>query len=450
MKILIADDEKGIRMTLADDLSDAGHQVKAVENGAEALLELEKGNYHALISDIVMPKLNGLELLEKAMALDPDLFVIMVTGNSSDQRNQKAVELGANYYIEKPFHNDQILLLIREAEEKRLLAQKAREVSGFQNLVGTSAGMKNLFELIETIADNDFDILITGENGTGKEVLARTIHRNSPRAQGPFIPVHCALFSEALIEDELFGHETGAYTGAQGSRKGRFERAQGGSVFLDDIDDVPLSTQVKLLRVLQEREIERLGGSSPQPIDVRVIAATKKDLAHQVKQQKFREDLFYRLNVIPLNIPPLRERTSDIALLATHFIEKHGKGKHYELDQRSHKMLEERPWPGNVRELENAIKRAIALSGKQSILKPEHFLYHQDSNMALPQALGEDITQTQDILPLKDLLERVERDYLLKVLKHTNGAKAQSAKLLGISRKNLWEKMRKYQIDDNA
>lgn len=445
MNILIADDERGIRLTLADDLEDAGHTVVAVERGDEALAKLEKKPYDLLISDIVMPGMEGLELLGKAKELYPALFTIMITGNSSDERNKRAIELGANYYIEKPFNNEQIVLLAREAQRSNELARKAEQQTSFQSLVGASQSMRKLFELIETVADNDFDVLITGENGTGKEQVGKLLHANSPRSEGPFVPVHCGMYAESLIEDELFGHEEGAYTGATGSREGRFERANGGTVFLDDIDDMPLATQVKLLRVLQEKEVERLGGSERIPVDVRVIAATKANLGEMVQRGEFREDLFFRLNVIPLELPALRNRSGDIALLVNHFVDKYARGKGYALDADCLADLENYHWPGNVRELENAVKRAIALSGKSQSLKSEHFLRPVGPG-AVPTPSP--LTPGDDLRPLKDVVDAAERAHIIGVLEHTNNAKTEAAEILGISRKNLWEKIKKHKIEE--
>lgn len=452
MRILIADDEKGIRLTLGDDLEDAGYDITAVEDGEKAWAELQKAverraPYDMLISDIVMPGLDGIALLERARELQPDLFVIMITGNSSDERNQRAVDLGCNYYIEKPFNNDQIVLLANEASQKTELRQRAEEQTHYQGLVGSSAPMRDLFDTIETIADNDFDVLVTGENGTGKEAIGKLIHANSPRKDGPFVPVHCGMYAETLIEDELFGHEKGAYTGADSAREGRFERAQGGTVFLDDIDDMPMPTQVKLLRVLQEREVERLGGNQTIPVDVRVIAATKLDLGQAVAEGKFREDLYYRLNVIPLRLPSLHERTGDIKLLVEHFIERYGRGRGYRLDSDSLAALEAYDWPGNVRELENAVKRAIALSGRERRLLAQHFLRPVGPGAKPAPA---PITPGDDLRELKEVVEACERAHILGVLRHTAAAKQQAADILGISRKNLWEKMKKYEIDDDA
>jgi len=452
MRILIADDEKGIRLTLGDDLEDAGYEVKTVEDGKAAWAELSAASasgkrYDMLISDIVMPGMDGIALLEKAREAQPDLFVIMITGNSSDARNKRAVELGCNYYIEKPFNNEQIVLLANEAADKLELKSRAEAQTHFQGLVGSSAPMRDLFDTIETIADNEFDVLVTGMNGTGKEAIGKLIHANSPRKDGPFIPVHCGMYAETLIEDELFGHEKGAYTGADTAREGRFERAQGGTVFLDDIDDMPMPTQVKLLRVLQEREVERLGGSATIPIDVRVIAATKLDLEQAVAKGTFREDLYYRLNVIPLRLPSLHERHGDIKLLVEHFIERYGRGRGYRLDDDCLAALEAYDWPGNVRELENAVKRAIALSGRERRLLAQHFLRAVGPGAkAAPPA----VTPGDDLRELKEVVESSEKAHILGVLRHTAGAKQQAAEILGISRKNLWEKMKKYEMDDDA
>lgn len=445
MRILIADDEPGIRLTLKDDLEEAGFECVAVGRGDEAWEAIQKRPVDMLISDIVMPGMDGLALLEHAKGLYPQLFVVMITGNSSDQRNRKAVALGANYYLEKPFNNEQVVLLAREADRATRLAKEAKALTSFQTMVGNSRAMREVFDTIETIAGSDFDVIITGQNGTGKERVAKLIHANSPRASHPFIPVHCGMYAETLIEDELFGHESGAFTGATGSREGRFERAAGGTVFLDDIDDMPMQTQVKLLRVLQEKEIERLGGSRPISVDVRVIAATKTDLGQLVAKGKFREDLYHRLNVIPIRLPNLSERTGDIPLLVDFFIQKYGMARGYRLDEDCMAALCAYHWPGNVRELENAVKRAIALSGSARVLKAELFMRPVGPGATAQAPV---LTPGDDLRPLKDVLEGVERAHILGVLKHTGGAKQEAADILGISRKNLWEKMKKFGIEE--
>ncbi|MCA8939765.1 MAG: sigma-54-dependent Fis family transcriptional regulator, partial [Planctomycetes bacterium] len=308
MRILIADDERGIRMTLEDDLVDAGFEVSAVADGEAAWAAMQKHPFDMMVTDIVMPKLDGLDLLERVKREFPETFTVMITGNSSDQRSRRALELGVNYYLEKPFSNEQVVLLAREAQAKALLAKRIREKESIESLVGASKVMQKVVDQVKTVAGSEFAVLITGPSGSGKERVANLLHANSRRAEKDFVVVHCGMYAETLIEDELFGHEAGAYTGATAAREGRFERANGGTIFLDDIDDMPHSTQVKLLRVLQEGEIERLGGHKPIKIDVRVIASTKVDLAKLVREGKFREDLFYRLAVIPIDLPALYER----------------------------------------------------------------------------------------------------------------------------------------------
>ena len=446
MRILIADDERGIRMTLEDDLVDAGHTVSAVGDGEAAWRAMQKHEFDMLVADIVMPKMDGLELLENVRRDFPNVFTITITGNSSDERNRKAVALGVNYYLEKPFSNEQVVLLAREAEEKAKLAAKVRERTNFQSLVGGSPKMQRIFEQIRTISESDFAVLVTGPSGSGKERVANLIHANSPRADAELIVVHCGMYAETLIEDELFGHEVGAYTGASAAREGRFERANGGTIFLDDIDDMPIATQVKLLRVLQEGEIERLGGSKTIPVDVRVIASTKVDLAKMVAKGTFREDLYYRLNVIPLELPPLVERIGDVPILIDHFIKMHGKARKYSVGADEMAKLEAHPWPGNVRELENAVKRAIALAGSNSELSSEHML---GSRPRVEPLLPDDLMpKADDARPLKEVMERVEHRYILEVYKVAGYSKKETAEALGISRKNLWEKMKKYGIEE--
>lgn len=444
MRILIADDEPGIRITLRDDLEDAGFQVAAVGRGDEAWDELQKHPYGMLITDIVMPGLDGLQLLEKAKAKFPGMFIVMITGNSSDARNRRAVELGVNYYIEKPFNNEQLVLLAHEAAQKAELTRRVEQQTSYQGMVGGSPAMARVFETIETIAQSEFDVLIQGQNGTGKERVARMIHDRSPRGGKPFVTAHCAMYAESLLEDELFGHEAGAYTGATGSREGRFERADTGTIFLDDIDDMPLTTQVKLLRVLQEKEVERLGGRTVIPVNVRVIAATKADLRRKVREGTFREDLFHRINVIPVELPALSERHGDIPLLVSHFIKQHGGGREYRLDDDCLAALEAYHWPGNVRELENAVKRAIALSGSSRVLCKEAFLRDAATSSMLPPG----VTPGEDLRPLKDVLDAAEYNHIAAIMAHVKNSKQDAAEILGISRKNLWEKLRKHGIEE--
>ncbi len=449
MKVLIADDEQSIVATLADDVTDAGHEVHTVADGNRALDYLKRENVDCLITDINMPGMNGLELLENARALKPEIQVVVITGFATIEGAVKAMKLGAAEFVQKPFLNEQILSILERLatlvdlqRQNASMREQLDDVHGFDNVVGSSRNMEIVFKALRQVSKSDSNILITGETGTGKEVIARAIHNNSLRREGPLVAISCGAIPSALLEDELFGHEKGAFTDARERKIGRFERADSGSIFLDDIDDMPLETQVKLLRILQEREFERLGGEKTIKIDVRVIAATKVDLREHVQAGKFREDLYYRLNVVPVKLPPLRERDGDIALLARHFIGKYSRGRDYEIKADVLQAMEGYYWPGNVRELEHAVERAIAFAGSARFLKKEYLVevspIHKKA-LAIPN----------DLVKLKTYVEEAEKEHITNILKATNGHKAQAADVLGISRKNLWEKMRHYEIDVN-
>ncbi|MCB9831167.1 MAG: sigma-54-dependent Fis family transcriptional regulator [Planctomycetes bacterium] len=450
MKILIADDEKSIVLTLEDDLADAGHQVFTAADGNRALETIRREEIDVLVTDINMPGLNGLALLEQARALRPGLQVIVMTGYATIESAVQSMKLGAAEFLQKPFLNEQVVAMVKKLEtivalqrENAVLREQLDEVHAFQNVVGSSKAMQDVFKALKQVSRSESNILITGETGTGKEVIARAIHNASARKDKALVAISCAAIPSTLLEDELFGHEKGAFTDARDRKVGRFERADGGTIFLDDIDDMPLETQVKLLRILQEREFERLGGEQTIKIDVRVVAATKVDLREHVREGKFREDLFYRLNVVPIKLPPLRDRGGDIPLLARHFIRKYGRDRDYEIKSDVLAAMEAYYWPGNVRELEHAIERAIAFAGSGRFLKKEYLVetspIHKKA-MAVPNHL----------MTLREFVEDAEKEHISNILRATNGHKAQAADVLGISRKNLWEKMRLYGIEANG
>jgi len=447
VKVLLADDEKITRLTLGDDLEAAGHEVKAVADGKEAFELIDKERFDVLVTDIKMPGVTGIELLAKAKDTAPDTEVILITGFGTIESAVEAMKLGAYDYILKPFLNEKILSLLEKIERlKRLTEENVRlreELIGryrFDRLVGKSKKMQEIFGLIDTLRDNDCSILIQGETGTGKELIAHAIHHSSRRKERPLVILSCSQFPETLLEDELFGHEKGAYTDARDRKVGRFEGAQGGTLFLDDIDDMTLPTQVKLLRILQERKFERLGGTETISLDIRVISATKVDLEEAVAQGSFREDLFYRLNVVKLVLPPLRDRPEDVLLLTEHFLRIHGGGREFELQPPTLEALLNYPWPGNVRELENAVERATALAGRSRILKKEHLIRQSATQSKV-------VAQLKDLRPLREVVAEGEMLHIKNVLKHTQGQKAKTAEILDISRKNLWEKMREYGIE---
>lgn len=374
--ILVADDEPNIRRVLEAVLSREGHTVLTAENGKKGLDILSKDNsIDLLITDLIMPDINGVELLSAAKEINPSISVLMITAHGTIKSAVDAMKLGAYDYITKPFEMDEIKLVVKNALERKGLIDENRELrsqlkttygfANFRNMVGTSAPMQEVYAMIDRIKDSRASVLIRGESGTGKEAVARAIHYNSNRADKPFVPVACVALSEQLLQSELFGHEKGSFTGAVGQKKGRFEVADKGTLFLDEIGDIPITTQMMLLRVLQEREFERVGGTEIIRVDIRLVTATNQNLEKMVEDGKFREDLFYRLQVITINMPPLRDRSEDIPALVQHFIDRYSpdNGKSIEYaDPEALEMLMAYRWPGNVRELENTIERAIVLA----------------------------------------------------------------------------------------
>ena len=445
MRVLLAEDEITIRVTLTDALEAAGHVVVAVENTAAALAALERESPEAVNTDMRMPGEGGMAVLERSLALEPRRPVVLMTGFATVDQAVEAMRLGATNYIQKPFRNENLVrmvdtfarLLALEAENLSLRAQLKH--GDFEGIVGNSETMRVVFERVRTVAPTDVTVLIQGESGTGKERIAQAVHRLSTRKDGPFIALSCAALPETLLEAELFGFEKGAFTDARKERRGRFELADKGTFFLDDIDDMPLAVQVKLLRVLQERSFERLGSEETRNIDIRIVAATKLPLRELVRAGKFREDLFYRIQVVPVILPPLRERKGDVPLLVAALIERHGRGRRYSVPRTGMALLERYPWPGNVRELENAIQRAIALSGEKSELSIEDLLPMD------PRWRG--ATEVTDaIRPLREFLREHEVAHIERALVATGGHRMQAAEMLGISRKVLWEKIRDFGI----
>jgi DNA-binding NtrC family response regulator len=449
MNVLLAEDERSIAVTLRDALEEAGHKVAVLADGREALRELQAKSYDLLITDIRMPGMDGISLLKEARMLDPAPHVIVITGHGTVETAVEAIRHGAYDYVLKPFLNEDLIRKVGALHEFRRLKNKVQALESEvgldrarARLVGESDAMRRALAVVRTVAESDEDVLITGETGTGKELVAKMIHELSGRRDGPFVVLSCSGFPQTLLEDEIFGHEKGAFTDARALKQGRFERAHGGVLFLDDIDDVPVETQVKLLRVLQERTLERLGGEKTLRVDVRVVAATKVELQSAVEDGEFREDLFYRLNVVPITLPPLRERKSDIPLLAAHFVAVHGKGRSYRMSQETEEKLVRHGWPGNVRELENAVRRAIAMAGGGTELLAEHLLLGGPRPRKDEPATDEGQVERT----LRDVAREAEARHIRHVLKHTAGHRGRAAKILGISRKNLWEKMRELNI----
>ncbi|MEQ1630896.1 MAG: sigma-54 dependent transcriptional regulator [Planctomycetota bacterium] len=448
MRVLLVEDELTIAVTLRDDLEDAGHLVEHTPDGQQAIDILQSQVFDCVITDVRLPGKDGLQVLQAAKRARPDTEVLMMTGYATVEQAVEAMRLGADDYIQKPFLNAHVLdRLARIGKVRALIHENAvlrQELDGgrgsLPGVIGTSRAMDTVIKTVRTVAHNDASVLIEGESGTGKERIARAIHTLSLRKDKPFVALSCGALPDTLLETELFGHEKGAFTDAQKLRRGRFEIASGGTIFLDDIDDMPLSVQVKLLRVLQEREFERVGGEQLVKVDIRVVSATKVPLMELVRQQRFREDLFYRLNVVPVRLPPLREREGDVALLAQHFVEKLGAGRQYTIKTEVLESMLEYSWPGNVRELENHVAQAIAMAGGATVLKREHLLPVDKTR----RAALEPPTQLQS---LREVMVHAEREHLKVVLKAVGGHRTKAASVLGISRKVLWEKLRDYGIE---
>ena len=439
-RILVVDDEEKIRKLLKIMLSLKGHSVDEAEDGEEALAKIEEDAYDLIIADIKMPKLDGMELLKRINAMEVQIPVIFITAYATVDSAVEAMKLGAVDYISKPFEEDRIILTVEKAlgiskllQEKKELEEELERRVLPKDIVCNSPAMKRVLELAEKVARlPGTTVLITGESGVGKEVVARFIHRRSPRAKKRFIAVNCGAIPEHLLESELFGYEKGAFTGAYQRKKGIFEIADGGTVFLDEIGDMPLEAQVKLLRVLQDKKVQRLGGTEEIEVDVRIIAATNKNLEKLVKEGKFREDLFYRLNVFPIKIPPLRERKEDIVPLVRLFAEK-VVSKEIEgpiLTPGAEKILKHYAWPGNVRELANAVERAIILSGGEFPLNADHFSF-------LVESKGTRSRYFIELPPEGISLEEVEKELIRQALERTGGNKSAAARLLGLTRTKL-------------
>lgn len=448
MRIIVVDDEKIKRTTMRDVLHKAGYNVESFESPIAALTHFETFSADIIITDIRMPGLDGFEVLQKVKSINPSTAVIMITGYGTIESAVEAMKQGAFDYLTKPFSSDELLLVIDKARryldlesENISLKEKLSELYSFHSIVGKSMVMRQLYEKLETVSKTDMAVLIEGESGTGKEIVANAIHYNSLRKNKPFIKLSCAILNESLLESELFGHVKGAFTGAVKDKKGRFELANGGTLFLDDVDDIPLSFQVKLLRVLQEKEFEKVGGDNPIKVDVRVISATKVNLQEKVIKKEFREDLFYRLNVIPINLPPLRERREDIPLLLKHFAKIKGK-EDINFTQEAIDILSNYNWPGNVRQLENTFCRILAFSTSNTITA-EMIPYDIKTNNTRNLPINFNGVEKIDF---DRIVEEVELAAVNWAIKKANGNQSKAAELLGIKRTTFRDKMIKYNI----
>jgi two-component system, NtrC family, response regulator PilR len=453
--ILVVDDEQSMRDFLAIMLKKEGYEVVTAEDGNEAIKALEEDMYDLVITDIKMPGIDGLQVLNSVKRTSPNTLVIVITAYSSAEDAVLAMKHGALDYITKPFEIEKIKLVIKHAldrkklhEEHNFYKQQYEHKFDTGNIIGKSTAIQSIFDVIKRVSQSKSTILVTGESGTGKELIARAIHENSPRNDQPFVAVSCGAIPENLLESELFGHIKGAFTGAIANKIGLFELADVGTLFLDEIGELPLLIQVKLLRVLQEKQFKRVGGTKDISVDVRIIAATNRDLRKMVEENTFREDLFYRLNVIPIHIPPLRNRKEDIPLLANFFLEKYNReiGKHFtHIANEAMRQLMAYDWPGNIRELENTIERAVALEIEPII-----------EVSSLPEMIRGTAAQLATQIPsdippeginLENIVDEIEKDLLVKALEKSGWVKKQAAKLLHLSFRSFRYRLDKFDID---
>jgi len=436
-RLLVVDDEPIVRDSLSKWFHEEGYDVGTAESAAEALTRITEGRWDAALVDIKMPGTDGIELQRRLHEIAPELIVIIMTGYASVDTAVEALKNGAYDYVTKPFDPDDIAHVVRNAlahrrteQENVRLRETVAEVVAVPELVGQGSAMQKVFHAIETVGPTEATVLITGESGTGKELVAKAIHQASHRRFNPFVAIHCGALTETLLESELFGHEKGAFTGAQYRKKGKFEVAEGGTVFLDEIGDISLKTQTDLLRVLQEHEITRVGGTRPFKVDFRCVAATNKSLEGLIEEGRFRPDLYYRLNVFRIELPPLRDRREDIPLLVDHFIRKFSLAMNKKITRVSPGamgLLQQYHWPGNVRELENAVERAMVVASEPELLD-------EDFTLKLHLAEGGDART----------LEEIERAHILRVLEETGGNKTKAAQILDIDRVTLHNKLKKY------
>jgi DNA-binding NtrC family response regulator len=490
-RVLIADDEESLRFVLRELLTREGFEVLEADNGEQAVAMARREGFDLYLLDMKMPKLDGLTALREIRQLYPEALAIMITAFGSQQLAIDALKAGAYDYFTKPFNVDELRVILTRALGKQALLRKIAQLErqlverrvrprGNHGMIGRGPAMRNVGTMIERVAALDVTVLITGESGTGKELVAHAVHVSSPRKNGPFVKVNCAAIPEPLLESELFGHERGAFTGATHTKIGKFEVASGGTILLDEIGEMPLSLQSKLLRVLAERTIERVGGNQPRPVDIRILTSTNRDLAAMVEEKTFREDLYFRINVVPIHLPPLRERREDLPELIQHFIaEFNGRfGKRIRgVTPQAMALLDRHDWPGNVRELENAIQRAMVMAGGDEIAPPAlpAAIRGDEPAGGAPGAngtngaagganganrrrsaddgsLNEAVTvfdfNTPMIRRIESLVEAEEKRIIQQALAQTDGHRERTAELLGISRKSLHNKMQKYRLFD--
>lgn len=453
-RILVVEDDASMGFFLSEAMRKEGYQVDVVASGEEALERIAQDLFHLVILDLKLPSMDGMEVLANIKMTKPELVVIMITAHGSKDIAIEAIRKGAYDYFTKPFDINEMRVVVKRAlergylqDELRQLRERVEKRRGFYNIVGNSKGMRDVFDMAETVFDNEVTVLITGESGTGKELIAEAIHYNSPRRAKAFVKLNCVAIPETLLESELFGYEKGAFTGATRQKLGKFELANHGTLLLDEIGDMTLATQAKLLRVLQESEVERVGGMKPIKVDVRIIASTNHDLAQLVRDRRFREDLYFRLNVLPIHIPPLRERREDIPLLLDHFINLSTAKLHRDVERFSDDAMDlliNYSWPGNVRELENVVQRAVVLSKERVI---------QEWSLP-PEIRGQskeaffDMERLEADLPLNEKVEmivaEVEKRLIIQALDEVEWKREKAASLLRISLKTLYNKMNRY------
>ncbi|MCL5773549.1 MAG: sigma-54 dependent transcriptional regulator [Firmicutes bacterium] len=441
-KYLVADDEQIVRNSLKEWLTESGYEIYAAATALEALQVIQRNKVDILIADLKMPGMDGIELMKRAKLINPSMFTIIITAFATVPTAIVAMKEGAYDYLEKPFCPEKLELILKKIEDQRnlmaenlILRQELEKRYHLNDIIGKSHSMQKIFEMVKTVAKSNSTILIQGESGTGKELIARAIHDSSSRKERPFIAISCASIPESLLESELFGHERGSFTGAVSQRKGKFELAHNGTLFLDEVGEMNLSTQVHLLRVLQEKEFRRVGGTELVKVDVRIVSATNKNIKKLVNEGRFREDLYYRLNVVTIDLPPLRERREDILPIAYHFLKKFSSENRKEVNQFSQETLEfivKYNWHGNVRELENAIEHAVVVcKGNTAVLDD------------LPSEIRNSKASANGHSALKSIKD-IERDHIMGVLESTNWNRSRAAQILGIERATLYNKLRSY------
>ncbi len=454
-RILVVDDEESIREFLDIMLRKEGYEVTCVEDGAKAQEMLKKKSVDMIISDLQMPNVTGIELLKHVKEAYSEILFMMITAFGTTESAVEAMKMGAYDYITKPFKIDEVRINIANAlrsknleVENRSLKKVLEKEYSFQSLVGNSETMHRIYELIKRVSETPTNVLVTGESGTGKEMVAKAIHYNGPLRDKPFVTVNCGAIPESLMESEMFGHKKGSFTGAVADKSGLFEVADGGSLFLDEVGELPLSIQVKMLRAIQERVIRRVGATDDTKVEVRIIAATNRDLEEMVADGSFRQDLFYRLNVINIKTPSLRERRDDIVLLANHFLDKYNKRLTKAIGSISREaldLLKKYDYPGNVRELENIIERTVALEGGATIL-PESLPPFVNTPTGRKMASSHDIEITDEGIDLEKVIGQIEKELLIKAIHTANGVKKKAAKLLGITFRSMRYRVEKYNL----